>query len=398
MKKGREEMEFGFTEEHKAFKQEIRDFCRSEPRGELTDIRGFSPSFYQRIAEKGFFGLRFPRKYGGQEKDAIYEAIFLEEAAYNDAPITLYGTTVFYFANLILKFGSEQLKSKYLTRIIKGEITGGQAFTEPEAGSDLASVRCHAIRKGDYYIVNGQKMFISLINLRDGFSLLMARTDPNAALEKGISFLIMDNNTPGISYSPMVVMHEGTTHQVFLDNVKIPKENLLGEENKGWDYYMQTKAYYWNKLRAFQVGTMQRMFDSIVQYTKDAKSNGHPLCRDTLVRQKLAEMAIDIKVTRLLTYQMAWMTNKNLDTFNHGAILKVFGEEANLRFVNNALQILGLCGQLGKGAKHAPLAGMMEWEYRRNVNRHFSDGGTILARNFIATRGLGLPESLHGVT
>jgi alkylation response protein AidB-like acyl-CoA dehydrogenase len=389
-------VDFGFSEEQQKFKQEVRDFCQNEPQGKLTDVRGFSPSFYKRIAEKGWFGLRLPKKYGGQEKDAIYEVIFLEEAGYNRAPITLYGTSVFYFANLILKFGSEQLKSKYLTRIIKGEITGGQAFTEPESGSDLASVQCRAVRSGDYYIVNGNKTFTSLINHTDGFSLLMARTDPDAPLEKGISFLIMDNNTPGINYTPLEVVHEGNTHQVFLDNVKIPKENLLGEENKGWDYFIQTKAYYWNKLRALEVGTMQRIFDNIIQYTEETGSGGSPLCRDAQIRQKLANMAVDIKIMRLLTYQMAWMLTKDLDVFNQGAMLKVFGEQAILRFFDSAMQILGLIGQLGKGEKHAPLGGVMEWEYRRNSNKHFSDGGTIVARNFIAAHVLDLPESLQG--
>jgi alkylation response protein AidB-like acyl-CoA dehydrogenase len=388
-------LEFGFTEEQQRFRQEVRDFCQNEPRGELVPeiLLGYSPSFYRKVAEKGWLGLQFPERYGGQGKEVIYATIFAEEVGYSGAPLGIYDLSTFYIGNLILKYGTEQQKKEYLTRIIKGEITAaGLAYTETEAGSDLASVQTRAVRQGDYYIVNGQKIFTTFIHVKNGCSILMARTNPNALPERGISLFIVDNNTPGISYTPLVTMRGSRTNQVFLDNVKIPRENLLGEENKGWDYFMQTKAYYWHKARATQMGRLQRMFDSLVQYVRETQSNGAPLSQNPLVRQKLAEMAIDIKAVRLLNYRMAWMLSKDLDALDLAAILKVFANEATSRFSNSAMQILGLYGQLQRGSRYAPLTGIIERAYLADAGRRWIDSGVWVTRNFIATHGLGLPE------
>lgn len=388
-------MEFGFTEEQQRFRREVHDFCEREPWGELAPeiARGYSASLYREVAEKGWLGLHFPKRYGGQGKDAIYQAIFAEEVGYSGAPLQPY-MTVSQFGKLIQKCGTEQQKKEYLPRIMKGEIMVGQAFTEPEAGTDLAAVQTRAVRKGDHYIVNGQKMFMTQAHLQSDYSILMARTDPSAPREKGISLFILSHKTPGISYTPLMGIGGLRTNQVFLDDVKIPIENLIGEENKGWDYFMQNKAYYWNKGRFRRLGGLQRMFDSLVQYTKETESNGYLLSQNPSVRQKLAEMAIDIKVLRLLNYRLAWMLSKDLDALDLAAILKVFSNEALLRFGNSAMQILGLYGQLQGESRYAPLAGIMERAYRANVMAHFVDsGGACITRGFIATHTLSLPES-----
>jgi len=390
-------MEFGFSEEQERFRQEVRDFCESEPWGEIVPIidDNFSPSFYRKVADKGWLGLQFPERYGGKGKDAIWETIFSEEMGYCGAPIgpSIYGESVICFGDMIAKYGSEQLKEEYLPRIAKGEISLGQAITEPEAGSDEASVQTRAIRKGDYYIVNGQKMFWTYVHVENNHSLLMARTDPNALPEKGISLFIVDNKTPGISYTPLVTMGGRRTNQVFLDDVKIPRQNLLGEENRGWHYFMQSKAVYWHKGQAGPVGRMSRLFDTIIQYTKETESNGHSLSQNPLVRQKLAQMATEIRVRRLLIYRLAWMESKGLDALPIAAILKVINDEASLRFASNAMQILGLYGQLEGESKYAPLRGTVEGMYQAIVIMLFVDGGASVTRNFIATHVLGLDFS-----
>jgi alkylation response protein AidB-like acyl-CoA dehydrogenase len=337
--------------------------------------------------------LQFPERYGGQGKDAVYENIFKEEAGYSGAPLgPPYNVTVVLLGNLILKYGTEQQKKEYLPRIIKGEIISGPAFTEPEAGSDLASVQTRAIRQSECYIVNGQKMFTSFAHAQDGYLILMARTDPNAPLEKGISLFIMDNRTPGISYTPLITMGDIRTNQVFLDDVRIPVENLIGEENKGWDYFMQTKDYYWTKGGMYRLGSAQRMFDNIVQYVKETQNNGQPLSRNPLVRQKVTEMAIDIKACRLLYYRLAWMLSKGLDSLAFAALVKVFADDVCFKFSNSAMQILGLYGQLGRGSSYAPLSGIMEQIYPAKALHVFVDCGVLVVRNLIATHGLGLPE------
>jgi alkylation response protein AidB-like acyl-CoA dehydrogenase len=388
-------VEFGFIEEQQRFRQEVRNFCQNEPWGELEPeiVWFYSPSFYQKVAKKGWLGILFPKEYGGQGKDAIYEAIFTEEVSYSGAPLglTLYSLTVHVFGSLILKCGTEQQRKEYLPRIIEGEIRAGQMYTEPEAGNDLASVKTRAVRQGNYYLVNGQKMFTTFVHHQNVYSILMARTDQDAPLEKGISLFILDNKTSGISYAPLLTTDGLRTNQVFLDDVKIPKENLIGEENKGWDYFMQTKAHYWHKGRPSGLGTYQRKFDSLTQYVRETQSNGHPLGENPAVRQKIAEMAIDLKVLRLLIYRVAWMLSKGLDALTFAAILKVLADDIQLRFDNNAMQILGLSGQLGGGASYAPISGIFEAAYVADVGRHVGDTYAT-AKNIVATYGLGLPE------
>lgn len=390
-------MEFGFTEEQQRFRQEVREFCQKEPWGELHPecFMPYSPSLYNKMAEKGWIGLQFPKRYGGLGKDAIYEQIFQEEVGYSLAPLGPYGLSIL-LGDLIIRWGTEQQKKEYLPRILKGEITGGKAYTEPEAGSDLASVQTRAVRKGDYYVVNGQKMFTTFIHIQNGYSVLMARTDPDAPLEKGISLFILENKAPGVSCAPMSVISGTRTSQTFLDDVKIPRENLIGEENCGWDYYMKTKDNYWLTDRTVILETQHRIFDELVKYVRETKSGGRPLSQNPAVRRKIAEMAIDIQTVRLFYYRWAWMLSKGLDAFTFAATYKVLADSICFGFPNKAMQILGLFGQLAGGSSHAPFGGMVEALYRLTSIFHFVDGGSLAARNYIATLVLGLPEFLRG--
>ncbi len=168
-------MDFGFIEEHEKLRQEVSNFCKTE-RGDLT-------SFSRKMAEKGWTGLSIPKEYGGQGQDAIYRVIFMEEIAYNRAPIVPYdyGVTISLLGNICLRHGSEEQKKEYLPRIARGEIFCGQGYTEPQAGNDLASIQTRAVRQGDHYIINGQKMWVHDARVYK-YTLLMARTDPDAIL------------------------------------------------------------------------------------------------------------------------------------------------------------------------------------------------------------------------
>ena len=387
-------MEFEFTKEQEDFRQEVREFCQKEPWGDFApEIEAFfSPSLFKKTAEKGWLGLPFPKEYGGQGKDAVYETIFLEEVSSSGVP---FGVVPYGFHNLfahtIFECGTERQKKEYLPRILAGEMAAGQMFTEPEAGSDLASVKTTAVRKGDYYIVNGQKMFSSLFDLQYG--LLMARTAPSAPLEKGISLFILDKSLPGVSSIPVEVMLALNTTQVFLDNVKIPRENLIGEENRGWDYFMRVKPYYWHKSRVLDLGSQQMFLDGLVKYVRETESNGQPLSKNPAVRQKIAELAIDRKTFRLLVYRLAWERSKGLDISACSTTIKIICDGIFLRFGNKAMQVLGLAGQLGGGASYAPLSGIIEGIYRFGALYQFIDsGGASTARNLMATHILGLPE------
>lgn len=392
-------MEFEFTKEQQDFRQEVRNFFRKVPWIEIRrENKPFDLlSFYKEVTAKGWTGLLAPKEYGGQRKDAIYETIFAEEISYSEAPpdVILYFSMIEYCTNLVLRCATENQKKEYLPRVIRGELRATQMYTEPDSGSDLASVKTNAVRKGDYYIINGQKMFTS--NIDSPYSILMARTDSYAPPEKGISLFILDNNAPGISYTFLKNICEIETTQVFLEDVKIHKENLIGEENKGWDYFLRTKDCYWHKARVWTYVNWQKMFDAIVQYVKNTRANGRLLSKNPAVRQQIAEMIIDLKALRLLIYRLSFMRSAGLDTLGLAAILKIIGDDAFLRLANNAMQILGLFGQLGGGTSYTPLSGMMEAMYRAAAIYHYVDsGGAVKAKDFLATYGLGLPELSRG--
>jgi alkylation response protein AidB-like acyl-CoA dehydrogenase len=390
-------MELEFTKEQQDFRQEVRDFCQNEKWAKiaLEDEKKYeqpSPTFYRELGKKGWLGLPFPEKYGGKGKDALYETIFLEEISYCRAPFDgiAYAMTVEMLANIIFKCGTERQKLEFLPRIFSGELTTSLMYTEPHAGSDLSAIETTAILKGDYYLVNGQKMFSTCMYYPYG--IFFARTNTKVPPEKGISIFILDKNVPGITMTPIQTMYGFPTNQVFLDDVKVHKEFLIGEENHGWDYYVKTKMNYWHKSRVFMFVGFQLKFNKIVEYVRETEINGYKPRKDPLVRQKIAQMAIDVEAQRYLMYRLAWLKSKGLDTSSCSAVLNVIGNDMSLRANNYVMQILGLSGQLGQGVSYAPLSGTMEWMYRGDVISHFVSGGSFIGKNSLAYDCLGLPK------
>lgn len=384
-------MDFQFTQDQERFRREVSDFCKKELQGEVLSP-ATSPSFIQKVVEKGWLGLSIPREYGGLGRDAIYRVIFNEEMAYNRAPLslTLYGRSCMVFGRICLKHGNEEMKRKWLPRMAGGEAIG-QCYTEPEAGTDITRIQTRAERRGDHYIVNGQKMFITTVHILK-HTLLLARTDQDVPPEKGLSMFIMDNTTPGISFTPLMGLGAYRTNQVFLDDVKIPCENLVGEENKGYDYYLEDKPFYLHKEQGAEGGMIRQGFESLVQYTRETRKGGKLLSQNPVVRQKLAEMATSIRAMWHLTYRMAWMETRGLDVSYIAPIARVFNVETWLKFNSVSMQILGLAGQLERGSKHAPLGGIMAWHYQHDAIQYFTRGSPSYIKSMIATHGLGMPE------
>ena len=399
-------MDFAFTKEQQRFREEVRSFCETEPYGELDAkiALDFSPEFYRKVAAKGWLGLAFPKEYGGQNYGKIEETIFHEEMASHRAPIALdvYGTTVVLGGAVLLKRGSEEQKRYYLPRIAKGEIWIGQGFTEADAGSDLLMLKTYAVREGDYYIINGTKMFQSwahrALHLRQyGMSqhvLLLVRTDQSAPPDKSLSLFIFDVTTPlpGMSVIPFVTMDGRTTNEVLFENVRIPVESLIGEENQAWDYVVESGAFYWERRPGGYIGLMGGLLKELIQYVKETKLDGQPLCQNALVRHKLAELAIRIEGLRLYTYRFSWTIDNGLDFIGPGALMKFHTDRLLTYFVNVAMQILGPYGQLKKGAKYAQLGGVIENMYRLFTLRSFASTGPSAMRNVIASTMLGLPN------
>lgn len=388
-------MDLNFTKEQEQFRQDIIEFCDTELQGEPTSPAdaanlAISPPLIRKVVEKGWAGLCIPKEYGGQGRDPICQVIFNEVMSYRRAPIPLllWNHSYSLFGRICLKHGTDKQKNEYLPRVARGEGIG-QGFTEPEAGTDLSHVQTRAIKDGDHYIVNGQKIFSSGIPGHK-YGLLMVRTNVDSPQEEGISLLIMDYGSSGINTIPMKTIGGLAPSTTFIDSVIIPCENLIGEENKGFKYYLENRPFYLNKSPGAEVGALQRNFEDLVRYTKETSSEGRVLSQDPAIRQKIAQMATDIHAMRFLTYRMAWMETQGLDLSLIANIVRVFTVEACLRFNNLAIQFPGLEGQLAPNSNYAPLGGILELLYRFDALQWFNRSGISYAKTLIATQGLGL--------
>jgi alkylation response protein AidB-like acyl-CoA dehydrogenase len=399
-------MDFAFTEKQQKFREEIRDFCKKEPYGEI-DTRmapDFSPEFYRKVAAKGWLGLTFPKEYGGQGCGKIEETILHDEMASHRAPMALrsYGTTAVLGGAILLKRGSEEQKRYYLPRIVRGELWIGQCFTEADAGSDLLALKTCAVREGNHYIITGEKMFQSWAPKAQYFSqyhmsnhvLLLARTDQSAPSDKSLSLFIFDATTPlaGLSFRPITTLGGGVTSEAFFDNVRIPRESLIGEENQAWDYVVESGVFYWDRRPGYYIGLMGGLLRELVQYVTETKINGQPLSENVIIRHKLAELATRIEGLRLYTYRFAWSFDKGLDLTGPGSVMKFHTDRLMIYFANAAMQILGPYGQLKRGDKYVVLHGAIESIYIEGIMRSFSSTGPSAMRNVIAGYVLGLPN------
>jgi len=384
-------MDLGLSEEQLKFRQEVADFCLKSPRYRLVDPTEesfYSPEYYRDLAGRGWIGLHWPKRYGGQGRDWMELVIFNEQMGYQRAPIgdTYYGT-VGLFGDFCCSYGTEQQKRDYLPRIARAEIRFARAYTEPDAGYDLAALKTSARADGSDYILNGQKRFITGANVAD-YLFLIARTDPDSPKEEGISFFIVDTKTPGITVTPIwsVAMR---TNDVFLDNVRVPEENLIGDKGRAFEYIDKDPHFRYETSLGFDLGNTCRTFERVVRYVKE--ENKEALSQKAEVRQRLAEIAIDIEISRLMTYRVAKMRSKGLLPQYEIYVQKICQAALEQKLANTALDMLGLSGQLEMGSKYAPLRGMMPLNLRTSLIS-FLPGSPEILRNSIARKRLGLSD------
>lgn len=338
----------------------------------------------QKVGARGWLCPSWPKKYGGIESSELLRFKIVDDMAYLGLPYMFIGAHM--AGPLILKHASEELKDEFLPVLAKGNIEICLGYTEPQAGSDLASLEIRAEDKGDYFLINGQKMFNTSAHIAD-YHWLAARTDPNAPKHKGITLMIVDLKTPGITIRPMVSMAGWKTNEVFYDNVQVPKYRVVGELNKGFYYIMTALDYE----RAFVTGAYRRVFDDLAGYVKTASLNGKLLSKDPIIRQQLAELAIELEVAHLLYYRLADMLDHHETPSYEPCMEKLFGTELTKRVTNTAMQIMGPAAQLLEGTKGALLGGAMQHHYLSCIIETVYGGTSEIMRNIMALRGLGLP-------
>ncbi len=395
-------MDFRFTEEEEAFRKEVRQWLKQEipPKWseldpgiweETEESWAISRQFQRKLGQKGWLAPAYPKEYGGLELSHTKRLILAEELAYNRAPVSVeVEITVNWVAPTIMLFGTEKQKNDYVTRVAKGDIIFCLGYSEPNAGSDLAALQTRAVEVGDEYVINGQKTWCSYGHLAD-YCWLAARTDPDAPKHKGISMFIVDMKTPGITVRPLInLLNRHSFNEVFFDDVHIPKDNLVGQKNNGW--YQLVIALDYERSSVGTAAAQQRIIEELVKYAKETKRNGEPIANDPLIRNELAEMAVENEVLRMMCYRIAWMYSKNLHPSYESSMAMIFGSEVMRRLANVGMRILGHYGELDRDSKWVPLNARIMRMYLCSVSIGVGGGSNEIQRSIIAMRGLGLPR------
>ena len=397
-------MDFRLTREEELKKHEFEAFFESEMKnappefgsGGLEGIydtgAGFEFHKYMagKLGEKGWLSMAWPRKYGGREASIMEQVLFDEVRGYYNAP-GVDGFAVGMFAPTLLAGATEAQKERLLPPIAKGEAFYCQGWSEPDAGSDLASLTTTAIREGDHYIVNGQKTWTTGAH-RAEYMFLLARTDPESKRGKGLSVFHLRMDLPGVQVRPLLYMNgKHVYNEVFFNEVKIPIEDLIGVEGEGWALTRQTMNFERSGAGGFSGA--KRYLEQLIEYTQNTNRNGQPLSKDPNARRKIAELFIGSEVGKSLAYKIAWMHQKGdfAGLITAASASKLYSTELAQKLANYATEIMGLYGQLEEGP-HAPMQGSMTELFQMCKGATIYAGTNEIQRNLIAWTGLGLPR------
>ena len=390
-------MDFKLNPGDETFRQELRDFMDAElpatwEGGGRWPEEGdweLTRSMRRKLAAKGWLTMHWPEEYGGQNTSPIRSVIFNEEMAYMRAP----GRDIFGVRMLgptLMIHGSEEQKQAHLNPVARGEVQWCQGYSEPESGSDLASLSTRAVRDGDDFVINGSKIWTTLAHRAD-WIMLLTRTDPDAPKHRGISFMLVDMKTPGIEVRPIMNMANGHEfNQIIFDNVRVPGQNVVGEENRGW--YVAVTLLDFERSGIDYSAMARRLLDETRAHAVETKRNGLPLMETPWVRNLLADRYIECEVARLMAYNVAYMQGEGLVPNKEASMSKVFGSETLQRVTSTGLDVLGMYGTLGRGEQRAPLNGRVQENWMVSFSHKIAAGTSEVQRNIIAGRGLGLPR------
>ena len=391
-------MRFDFTPEESDFRRKLSVFLDGAlpadwhgPADESRDDHwALNQQIKKGLADRGWFVMSWPTEYGGADSSPMMNTIFAEEMAYRRAPgHDRFGTRM--LGPTLMRFGSDSQRAEHLGAIARGEVQWCQGYSEPNSGSDLASLQTRAVLDGDNFIVNGAKIWTSLAHRAD-MMFMLVRTDPDAAPHKGISLLLVDMKTPGIQVLPIINMAGvHSFNQVVFDDVRVPQANLVGDLNDGWRVGMTVLNF---ERSGIDYAVWARAaLEELVDYVKNDDSLVSTVKTNPEVRGKLASLNTEIEAARLLCYDVAWRQGQGEVPSAEASISKVAGTEIYAKVLDYGTELLGMYGALEPGSEQAELQGNFL------KMRLFATSGPILAgtneiqKNIIAQRGLNLPRA-----
>ncbi len=399
-------MDYAFTPEQEVLRDEVRQFIADNVDGDIlaeieeSGIRNRGPKtreMYRKIGEKGWIGMSWPKEYGGQSGSRIDQYIVEEEFARVGITVGGAGSG----APAILAAGTEEQKKYFLPGLIRGEIIFALGFTEPQAGADLAGLQCRAVRDGDEFVINGQKMFTTAAHYGTHI-YLMARTDPDAPRHRGISIFLVPIDLPGITVRPLWTIQndpvapprttygDRRTNEVFFEDVRVPASCMLGEENTGW--YVGAMGLNLDRVGASRYLISVQRDEDIVNWVKENDLYGAGPGQDPAVRDRLAELWIEAQVCRLMTMRSMSLVERGGSFTYEGAAEKVWAPDHGVKTTETIAQILGPYGQLLHGSEDAIEDGIFAHNLLGAFQSGINHGSAQVMRDQVARRGLGMPR------
>ncbi len=391
-------MEFRFTPEEEAFRAEVRDFLKKELQPGWQDEfdtetelgaeqqSEFSRQFTKKLAQRHWLTLPWPVEYGGLKASVMQQMIYNEEMAYASAPAS-FSMGVAWVGPALMIYGTEEQKKRFLPPIASHDEIWCTLYSEPTAGSDLASLKTRAVRDGDEWVISGQKTWTTGAH-RSDWGWLAARTDPEAPKHKGISMFMVPMDAPGIAIQPLINMAGmHGFNEVFFEDVRIPANYLVGQENNGW--YQLAVALDFERTSVAGVARARRWWEDLLAFSRDHRSfvEARPG-----VRYRLAEIGVEIEAGQNLCYHVASLQQAGKIPNYEASIAKLYSSELGQRLAATGMDLLGLYGQLHPHSKYAYLRGRIERYCQVAVAETIAGGTSEIMRAIIAIRGLGLPR------
>ncbi len=378
------------TAEQRNLQSQLREYFENL----VADVEGSDPRestytrYIRRMGQDGWLGLGWPVEYGGQARGAIDQMIFVEESHWAGVPLPL--LTLNSVGPTLMALGTPEQKQRILPGILRGEVHFSIGYTEPSAGTDLASLKTRAVHDGDEYVINGQKIYTSAIQYAD-YVWLATRTDPDVPKHKGLSVFIVPVDTPGFHWVPLSTIAGDITSSTFYEDVRVPVENLVGAENQGWK--LITNQLNHERVALCPASGLLRSLTEVRRWAQGHQlGDGRTVMDHEWVQITLARVHAKIEVLKLFNWKVAWASDKGLNPADASAT-KVYGTELALEVYEELLEVVGQAGYLVQGSPGAALRGRLEQQARGQTIFTFGGGTNEVQRDIIAMIGLGMPRA-----
>ena len=394
-------MELAYSKTDEVFRKEVRSWLKKNlPKKDkaVSELMPHDPErvrlakeWQRKLYDAGYVAMSWPKEYGGQNADAMRQTIVNEELVLARAPGLVGASGLLMLGPTLIQYGTEEQRRRYLPKILTAEEIWCQGYSEPGAGSDLASLRTRAEIVGDEFIVNGQKVWTSNAQFSD-WMFCLVRTDPDAPKHRGISYILIDMNTPGITVRPLVQMTgDAGFNEVFFDNVRVPRTNLVGELNQGWMVANNTLFHERNLLGS--TTRTQLMMQNLIRLARSHQRYGKPAADDPIMRQKLSSLLTRVEAMKYHSYRQLTNAIKGRPPGVGAMVNKLVGTELNHDICALALEIMNSYAPLKKGAVHVINYGTWQYEFMFTLGLVIGGGTSEIQKNIISERGLGMPKS-----